>query len=786
MKLKEFEYQNLFNAALKNGISLFCGAGFSVEATDTKGLKLPIGNNLLKELKERFASISEYSNLPRACTKLEKSEKSEFYSFLKNRFSVSNFNQLYSELLHINLKNIYTTNIDDIFFKIFEKSKDGHYLNDVSENGIAFKKDSLAVNYFPLHGCIRNGNDKYVFGVTDIASAFSRRGTEKSWESLAKDVSNLPILFWGWNFEDSGPIEAMYGNKNNIEDNINRWVLLYEPNKEMIDFLKSLNFNIIIGETSQLLQYLSDFNKSNNIKNNIAVNGSISKQLRNYLPPKNNERLPSYPLRTFFVDYTPHWSHIYSNKIPKIIFYKKIADYIFSKKDIIVIGIRGSGKTTLMMQLLIGLNINKTKHYMIAPSLEQVRSYLRSLNNANSILFIDDCFRDTNAFLELLRSTNVQVIGFDRDFNYEGQFYRLKNESFEYIDITEIEKGDAQSIIDIIPNELKKENTSIKYFEEDPTIPNLLAINLKAVNFNFIGKFYKKDPISADVFLMICYVHACGVPCSFDMIYSYLGDDKYNWKEMMDAINRVGGLVKEFSDFFGAHDVIDSIQNYYQCRSRFFAEKIIDSIPKGNLIFKEVLLNFAQYVPLYKIYWYDKFKRRGYDADFAIIAFPDVKEGEDYYKICAKKDENEYIFQQAAIYFSRKKEYRKAFDWIDMARNLTHYNHFSIDSTYAKIYFDVNINADKSQALQALDILSNCCARDERKFIHFLTFSERVLQFYEKYKDNSSYEYLKTALNYVNEGISSANLALSQKNKLALRNIKNKLKDTILINEKSW
>ena len=69
-----------------------------------------------------------------------------------------------------------------------------------------------------------------------------------------------------------------------------------------------------------------------------------------------------------------------------------------------------------------------------------------------------------------------------------------------------------------IPNNLKKENASTKRFEKDPTILNLLAGILKPLSFNFIKDFYSKSELSAKVFLMICYVHSCGVPCSFDMV----------------------------------------------------------------------------------------------------------------------------------------------------------------------------------------------------------------------------------------------------------------------------
>ncbi len=75
-------YEGSFKKALRDGINLFCGAGFSVESEDVDGLKLPVGDGLLKELKDRFPSISNFSKLSRACTKLTQTEKGKFYEYL--------------------------------------------------------------------------------------------------------------------------------------------------------------------------------------------------------------------------------------------------------------------------------------------------------------------------------------------------------------------------------------------------------------------------------------------------------------------------------------------------------------------------------------------------------------------------------------------------------------------------------------------------------------------------------------------------------------------------------
>lgn len=51
MGLEGIEFEDMFKKALKTGIMLFCGAGFSVEAVDEEGKQFPTGKGLLDELK---------------------------------------------------------------------------------------------------------------------------------------------------------------------------------------------------------------------------------------------------------------------------------------------------------------------------------------------------------------------------------------------------------------------------------------------------------------------------------------------------------------------------------------------------------------------------------------------------------------------------------------------------------------------------------------------------------------------------------------------------------------
>lgn len=84
--ITSFDSENLFTRALSDGLTIFCGAGFSVLAKNEDERFLPVGEGLLKELKDFFPDITSYKNLPKACTKILRTNKKAFNSFLKKRF----------------------------------------------------------------------------------------------------------------------------------------------------------------------------------------------------------------------------------------------------------------------------------------------------------------------------------------------------------------------------------------------------------------------------------------------------------------------------------------------------------------------------------------------------------------------------------------------------------------------------------------------------------------------------------------------------------------------------
>ncbi len=243
---------------------------------------------------------------------------------------------------------------------------------------------------------------------------------------------------------------------------------------------------------------------------------------------------------------------------------------------------------------------------------------------------------------------------------------------------------------------------------------------------------------------MCCYVHSCRTPVSLDMVWAFCREDIAGWRDVYRYVDKLGSLVTEYDGSF-----VDSVQDHFTPRSTIVADAVMRGVAPAGL--KRVLLHFHRAVSPLRICRYDVFKRKAYDAKVAYRAFADTDEGKGFYEFIYARDRSPYVLQQGALYLSRKRRAREAFEWIDKAVTDTGGKVWSIRNSHAVILFRANIGADgegeviRRTLQQSMKILADCYKYDRRKPYHAAVFSEQALDYWDRYGDETAKDYLQTA-----------------------------------------
>jgi hypothetical protein len=751
----EFEGQNLFEEALKNGINLFLGSGFSILAKDKYSESLPVGLELTKELQLKF-NIPGHFNLGQVSQILEKTKRREFYEFLVSRFSVVDFSDDYNCLSILNIKGIYTTNIDNLVHKIFEKSP-LKYLNDVAING-SKNHENACVDYSALHGCVLYPDRPYVFDIASISNTYSN--SPRTWTYLSTAIEKFPTLFWGYSLSDSSVIQALT-SKNTIDIvQKDKWIILRKEDRLSSEFYKALGFKIIISDTASFLQYLKTQCGSFIPKISKTDYQDIEFFFKRNLVPKNAIGLQVRPIKDFFLGNPPIWSDIFSKQLYQTSHFSTIKDKLFSKnKNVLVLGTPVSGKTTLLMQLAALTDFEGIKLIFNNLELSKAHFFERILAKRRALVLIDNLSDSIEAFNYLIDFKNIKVVGFERSHNYEIISHLIDESDLTVVNITELTDKDIQGIYDNLPADIRHKvltrETSNDY--EKDSIFEFISRNVKFPKIktrykNVLNELLQKDENLAEFLVLSSYIHYTRIPLSFEMAFSYFNERIEEYDDIFKMRDQLGNLLKDYS----GEMVIDEDQDYYYPRSVYTAETILE-ITDSQLL-KTVINNFLYNVPSVQINHYDVFRRRAYDKNIISKAFLDWHEGKEFYEQAFNSDfRNPYILQQGALYLAQKKKFTEAFYWIDKAITMTNNKYFSIRNSHAIILFDANISSKEDsrevriQLDKSMGILERCYTDDKRRTFHAIRYAEQAIQYNDKYFDEKSFDYLENASKWLFE-----------------------------------
>jgi hypothetical protein len=742
----DIENRSTFENALKSNINLFLGAGFSLFSSDQNNKPLPTAVDLTRELCEVFHKpYTAKTDLARLYIVINSTDSDKLRKYLKERFTISKFDERYLSLDKIATDTIFTTNIDNLLQKVFGRST-RKYLNDLDFHGPVYN-DKSAIDLVMLHGSVINDRKPFRFGKTEISSSFENEPVR--WRDLQDRLQRNSILFWGYSVEDPATLQALAESVARNSGDKKHWIILHPKAVEDIEYYRALHFQIIISDTDEFLNYLSSEFTGDSSKVTVAIKTNTKSLFPGETIPSPSELSTFRPIEHFLRGAAPEWSDIYSPILYKVSHYITLREAIFAKQQVAIAGVPASGKSTLLMQL--ASDIPFEGHKIMIPTLTEAKadSLIRKIGNDPALIFIDNFTDDATAFDKLGTSKNIQVVGADRDYNINNAWHLFNRRRFKIVDVTGLSKEDMYGLRKNLPETIKL----TELIEPDttgqvkPSIFEFLDANLKAPKLRdrVLGAMQdlaKESPYLAEMLLFVSYVHHCSTPVSMDMALGYWRSNGFDYSKVYDMIKKIGSSIAEYEGILA-----DKEQDYFVTRSTLVADTVIDASSANNL--KSMLKKFHKNLSVYSICRYDIFARRGYENALILKAFDNWEEGLKFYAELHKKDSTPYTLQHAALYLSKKNHHKEAFYYIEKAKAEAGTFNWTIRNSYAVILFKANIGGTGKASRQALDesmnTLKECYTSDRRKGFHVIIFAENAIQYWNKYGDQVAKNYLLEA-----------------------------------------
>ncbi len=756
----------LFNADLSGPLNLFTGAGFSTLARNGAKDSLPVGDGLKNLLVKEFA-LDAYSSLDLAglYAVLLADRRDALRAFLEAVFTVDRYDPQYDALRLLDVNFLYTTNIDDLPFHIFDarNAQNARVLHDSGMYG-APRQPSEVVQFIPLHGNIRHDDADFLFTPGQISSAFA--SDRQTWYVFQRELQARPTFFLGYGMRDAGVLQALHDGASRSQ--FNRWILLRRQDEAAAAMYTSMGFHVLVGETQDFLSAVD----ARGAPQATALQTPSHRAFTGQVP--GVAEVAQRPIRNFFLGSEPEWSDAYSAQVVRRRVNSAVKNSIFNGRHVAVVGLPLSGKTTILKQVATELTVNRPVLYFDRISEPQAQRVIaeHSGSAAKALIFVDNMLDSRDSIDKIVTGIGAQVVCAEQSIYFDSVTLRSMQGKLDVHSSSDIINQDLQSIIDSIPVDIRRwhpdnidsvTRDSGEYGLFESFRRHVFDENLTDRFRTKLAEFESKDGEAFQVYIMACYVAACRTIVSFDMIYAFLSRPKKTYTDVYNIMDRIDSFLVEVDLPDDPH------QDHFSVRSGALA-RVALKVCQPNA-FGQIYERFHSSVPSRLVVDYPVFRRYAYDNDYARKAFPRVEDGERFYKRLVHSTENAYDYQHGAIYLSKMKSFTEAFSWIDTALSKSRGKVFSIRNTHARILFEANIDILKKNTAdhtaldgirESMDVLERCIKDDARRSYHLLRYSDQALQYGEIMSDLASYNWLKHSQQSLQQMVEQAQVSKSR------------------------
>lgn len=713
---------------LQNGVNLLVGAGFSVLAKSSlKGDRLPVGDALRDELVAALEIIGGQSSLPLPklySILMAGPKRQSAIDYLTKRFKVRSFDPSYENLKNIKIKNVITTNIDDLFYKIFDVGRD--YVHDMVQYGPDRANDG-AINYLPLHGSVSYPERGYIFTSTDLAVAY--KNNISGHETLKFLLASAPTVIIGYSMEDPGVLSMFENEGVRSTSQATRWYFTRSKDEGEHEYYRSLGLTPIIGGTAEFLDILGTLTPN-------TVVSPINMRRLNGLPQISE--VSAQRLESYFYGDSPKWYDMYFDRVPPLSRFTETLNRSLGGKNSLLLGVNYSGKTTMLMQIAAYLRKHTSHDITFVDYLTPERATHLVKSGATGHLIIDNCCSSVQGFNIAAKSGKFTIVAADREFNYDVSMQHLHMKGFQINNISGLDDQDVATIYGAIPESIRKRSMKVPQLNNDA---KPFALEFVQENVNYAeGRNWQKRLLDevrnlnvdlSNLLIMSCFVHCCRGAISDELVCSFMGE--YSSRPF-DLMNRLRTYLTESSGYPAAQGLVPvaTSMDFYVPRSNLFADQVVRHASDED--FSAMYRQFFRNVRSDVVPRWDNFRVAAYQVHYTKRVYPEWKDGQDFYDELFNRDQNYYDLQHAALYLSSKGQHILAFSYIDKALQLSRNKVFSIRNTHAQVLFAANIHnapsdeGAKLEVLESMKILKACLEDDRRSRNHAIVYAEQTIR----------------------------------------------------------
>lgn len=345
---------------------LFLGAGFSLNATNVVGQKVPSANSLVRMLWHLCFPGDEFDDttqLQDIFDTAHLNHSKELKTLLTDQFTISpsSWPPWYPAILTMPWKRIYTLNIDNLVEEVLSRESSTRGLASISalspEDSTAERGDLAVIH---LNGKVQDAPDDVTFSRSQYAR---RQGVDRAYSELANDLRFRPIVFLGSSL-DEGPLWAhmeLRGTRSRAQGPELRqrsYLVVPSLNRSKEALLARYNVVWIKNTAQQFATLLSSFGEARQAGNQMIRQGFDS-----WGPARipTVQEVAERSVRTdgeYLLGAEPVWEDVDRSRIAKRSCFEDIWAHATRRQGsgqgrrfIVITGTAGVGKTSALMVL---------------------------------------------------------------------------------------------------------------------------------------------------------------------------------------------------------------------------------------------------------------------------------------------------------------------------------------------------------------------------------------------------------------------------------------------------